>query len=135
MLLKSQNSKVMSWLFNIFELFLSPWIGIPNPYPEDPLNSDQDPKHWSLAISLHFLVSVDLFTFLDPDPDPEAKMNADQCGSESTAMARMFSTKLATGVVAPKLFIPDLDHALNFLTSGSRQKFLIHANPDQTYIN
>ena len=32
----------MSWLFNIFDLFLSPWIRIPNPDPdpEDPLNPD-----------------------------------------------------------------------------------------------
>ena len=40
-------------------------------------------------------------------------------------------------VVELKWFIPDLDPALNFPSSGSlsRQKFQIHANPDPTYIN
>ena len=47
MLFKSLKSKVMSWLFYIFDLLLSPWIRIripnPDPDPEDPLNSDPDP--------------------------------------------------------------------------------------------
>ena len=38
-------------------------------------------------------------------------------------------------VVDPRLFIPDPDPALNFLSSGSRQKFRIHADPDPTCIN
>ena len=33
---------------------------------------------------LQFL--VDKFTLLDPDPDPGGKMNADPCGSGSTAL-------------------------------------------------
>ena len=32
-------------------------------------------------------------------------------------------------VADPKLFIPDLDPALNFPSSGSRHKFRIHADP------
>ena len=39
-----------------------------------------------------------------------------------------------TGVVDPKLFIPDPDSALNFLSSGSGQKFRIHADPDPTHV-
>ena len=38
-------------------------------------------------------------------------------------------------VVDPRLFIPDPDPALNFLSSGSRQKFRIHADPDPTCNN
>ena len=38
-------------------------------------------------------------------------------------------------VVDPRLFIPDPDPALNFPSSGSRQKFRIHADPDPTCIN
>ena len=38
-------------------------------------------------------------------------------------------------VVDPRLFIPDPDPALNFPSSGSRQKFRIHADPDPFYIN
>ena len=37
-----------------------------------------------------------------------------------------------TSVVDPELFIPD--PALNFPSSGSWQKFWIHADPDQTHI-
>ena len=40
-----------------------------------------------------------------------------------------------TSVVDPKPFIPDPDPALNFPSSGSRQKFRIHADPDPTCIN
>ena len=38
---------------------------------------------------------------------------------------------LASSVADPKLFIPDPDPSLNFPSSGSRQKFRIHADPDQ----
>ena len=34
----------------------------------------------------------------------------------------------------PKWFIPDPDPALNFPSSGSRQKFRIHADPDPTHV-
>ena len=34
-----------------------------------------------------FQVLVDKFTLLDPDPDPGGNMNADPCGSGSTALA------------------------------------------------
>ena len=37
-------------------------------------------------------------------------------------------------VVDPEWFIPDSDPALNFPSSGSRQKFRIHADPDPTHI-
>ena len=37
---------------------------------------------------------------------------------------------LASSVADPKLFIPDPDPSLNFPSSGSRQKFRIHADPD-----
>ena len=41
-------------------------------------------------------------------------------------------TNILYSVVDPKLFIPDPDLALNFLSSrsGSRQKLRIHADPD-----
>ena len=38
-------------------------------------------------------------------------------------------------VVDPEWFIPDPDLALNFPSSGSKQKFRIHSDPDPTYIN
>ena len=37
---------------------------------------------------------------------------------------------LASSVADPKLFIPGPDPSLNFPSSGSRQKFRIHADPD-----
>ena len=40
-----------------------------------------------------------------------------------------------TSVVDPKLFIPETDPALNFPSSGSRQKFRSHVDPDPTFIN
>ena len=33
-----------------------------------------------------FLFLFEKFSLLDPDPDPESKMNADPCGSGSTAL-------------------------------------------------
>ena len=60
MLKKSLNGKIMSWIFNIFDLILSPWIRIriPNqdPDPEDPLNPDPDPKHWFNLLFKHLTV-------------------------------------------------------------------------------
>ena len=40
---------------------------------------------------------------------------------------------IVTGVADPEWFIPDPDPALNFQTSGSRQKFRIHADTDPTH--
>ena len=44
---------------------------------------------------------------------------------------------ILSSVADPEWFIPEPDPALNFLCSGFRQKFRIHADPDPdpTYIN
>ena len=37
-----------------------------------------------------FLFLFDNFSLLDPDPDPGVKMNADPCGSGSTALLTVY---------------------------------------------
>ena len=39
-----------------------------------------------------------------------------------------------SSVVDPEWLIPDPDPALNFPSSGSKQKFRIHADPDPTHV-
>ena len=51
-----------------------------------------------------FQFLVDKFTLLDPDPDPGGKMNADPCGSGSTALAQTpLQRCLATSVPFRKM--------------------------------